>query len=133
MANALYPKGREGILDRTIDMTGDIKAMLVKSTYAFNTAHKFVSDLGSVDNGRTAVLTDKTYTDGIFDVGDTNMLAIANVACKSIVLFQDTGNNATSRLICYIDSPSSGLPCTPAVAQTLNVIWDNSTNKIFKL
>lgn len=49
MANALYDPGREGFLDGTIDWdTGDIRAMLVLSTYTFVASHKFITDLGAV-------------------------------------------------------------------------------------
>lgn len=68
MANALFDPGREGILDETIGMSsGDIRCMLVKSTYTFSAAHKFITDLGSVDNGRSAALASKTFTSGVFD------------------------------------------------------------------
>ena len=55
MANALYDSGREGFLDGSIVWSsGDIRAMLVLSTYTFSAAHKFIADLGAVDNGRSA-------------------------------------------------------------------------------
>lgn len=134
MANALYDKGREGILDGTIDMTGDVRAMLVASAYTLDIAnHDFVADIGANDNGRSAALTGKTYTAGVFDANDTSLVATAAVASEAIVLFQHSGNDATARLIAYIDTPTSGLPFTPAAGQTVNIAWDNGANKIFKL
>ena len=44
-----------------------------------------------------------------------------------------TGADATARLVAYIDTPTSGLPFTPAAGQTVNITWDNGANKIFKL
>lgn len=134
MTNALYDPGREGILDQTIAMnSGDIRAMLVLSTYTFSAAHKFLADLGAVDNGRTASLSSKTFTSGVFDAADTTVSATAASPCKAVVLFVHTGSDATARVIGYIDSVSSGLPFTPAVAQTVNILWDNTANRIFKL
>jgi hypothetical protein len=134
MANALYDPGREGFLDGTIDWdTGDIRAMLVLSTYTFSAAHKFINDLGAVDNGRSAALGSKTVTNGVADAADTSLTATAASACKAVVIFQHTGSDATARLIAYIDAPTSGLPFTPAASQTVNIAWDNGTNKIFKL
>lgn len=134
MANALYDPGREGFLDGSIDWdTNDIRAMLVLSTYSFSAAHKFVSDLGAVDNGRTAALSGKTVTNGVADASDTSLTATAASASKAIVVFQHTGADATARLIAYIDTPTSGLPFTPSAGQTVNIAWDNGTNKIFKL
>jgi hypothetical protein len=102
--NALYNPGREGILDESIKMnSGDIRAMFVKSTYVYNAADKFLSNLGAVDNGRSASLSGKNFTDGIFDAADTSLTATAAVACNAVVLFQHTGSDATARAIAYID------------------------------
>lgn len=134
MANALYDKGREGILDGTIDMTGDIRVCLVQNTYAQNLAtDDFMADVGAADNGRSAALAGKTYTAGVFDANDTSLTATAAVACEALVIFQHTGVDATARLIAYIDTPTSGLPFTPSAGQTVNITWDAGANKIFKL
>lgn len=134
MSNALYDPGREGFLDGTIDWdTGDIRVMLVLSTYTFSAAHRFLSDLGAVDNGRSAALGTKTVTNGVADAADTSLTATAASASKALVLFQHTGVDATARLIAYIDTPTSGLPFTPSAGQTVNVTWDNGASKIFKL
>ncbi len=133
MTNALYDPGREGFLDGSIDGdTDDIRAMLVLNSYTFSAAHKFLSDLGAVDNGRTAALGSKTVTNGVFDAADTSLAATAATASGKIVLFKHTGSDATARLICYIDT-ATGLPFTPAAGQTVNIAFDNGSNKIFKL
>ena len=134
MANALFDSGREGHLDGTIiESSGDIRVMLVKSTYAFSATHKFLADLGVVDNGRSASLASKTVTAGVFNAASTSITATAAVACGSLVIFQHTGSDATARVIAYIDTPASGLPMTPAASQVLTVNWDTGANKIFKL
>lgn len=134
MANAMYDPGREGFLDGSIDWdTDDVRAMLVLSSYTFSAAHKFISDLGAVDNGRSAALSGKTVTNGVADATDTSLTATAATASKALVVFKHTGADATARLIAYIDTPTSGLPFTPAAGQTVNVTWDNGANKIFKL
>ena len=134
MANVLFDPGREGILDETILMsTGDIRVMLVLSTYTFSAAHKFLADMGAVDNGRSVALGTKTFTSGVFDAADTTLTAAAAAACKAVAVFRHTGVDATARLIAYIDTPASGLPFTPAAAQVVPITWDNGANKIFKL
>jgi hypothetical protein len=133
MASALFPLGREGFLDGSIDWdTNDIRAMLVKSTYVYDAADKFLSDLGAVDNGRTGALGTKTVALGVAGSADTTLTATAGVACNAIVVFQHTGSDATARLIAYIDS-ATGLPFTPAAGQAVNIAWDTGVNKIFKL
>lgn len=134
MANALYDKGREGILDGTIDMTGDIRVCLVASAYTVNLAtHEDMADISTNDNGRSAALASKTYTAGVFDAADTSLTATSAVACEALVVFLHTGTDATARLIAYIDTPTSGLPFTPSAGQTVNITWDGGANKIFKL
>jgi hypothetical protein len=134
MANALFDPGREGFLDGSIDWdTDDVRVMLVKSTYSFSAAHKFIADLGAVDNGRSAALGSKTVTNGVADAAVTSLTATAAAACASLVVFKHTGADGTARLICYIDTPTSGLPFTPAAGQTVNITWDTGANKIFKL
>lgn len=134
MANALFDAGREGFLDGTINFsTGDIRVMLVKSTYVFSAAHKFLGDLGVVDNGRSAALATKTVTAGVANAGNTSLVATAAAACASLVIFQQTGVDTTARVIAFIDTPASGLPFTPAASQSIPVNWDTGVNKIFKL
>jgi hypothetical protein len=134
MANALFDPGREGFLDGSIDWdTDDIRVMLVKSTYSFSAAHKFITDLGAVDNGRSAALGSKTVTNGVANAAATSLTATAAAACASLIVFKHTGADATARLIAYIDTPSAGLPFTPSASQTVNITWDTGANKIFKL
>jgi len=133
MASALYDKGREGIADRTIDLTGDVRAMLVKTAYVLDIAtHDFLADIGANDNGRTAALGTKTYTGGVFDAADTTLSALAADPSEALVIFQHTGSDATARLIAYIDT-ATGLPFTPAIGQVIPITWDGGANKIFKL
>jgi hypothetical protein len=133
--SALFDPGREGFLDGTIDWdTDDIRVMLVKSTYTFDAADKFVADLtpGTNDNGRSAALGTKTVTNGIADAADTSLVATAASACNALAVFKHTGSDATARVIAYIDS-ATGLPFTPGAGQTVNIAWAETANKIFKL
>ena len=47
------------------------------------------------------------------------------------MIYVDTGTEATSPLIAYIDT-ATGLPITPNGGDII-VTWDNGTNKIFKV
>jgi hypothetical protein len=134
VSNALFDPGREGFLDGSIDWdTDDIRVMLVKSTYVFSGAHKFLADLGAVDNGRSAALGGKTVTSGVADASDTTITATGAVASGSLIVFKHTGSDATARVIVFIDTPTSGLPFTPAAGMTVNVAWNDGADKIFKL
>jgi hypothetical protein len=133
MTNQLYPKGREGFLDGSIDWdTDDIRVALVESTYTFNTAHDFLDDLGTNDNGRSAALAGKTVTDGVADANNTTITATGALACNALVIYKYNASDAAARLIAYIDS-ATGLPFTPGASQVVNITWDDGANKIFKL
>jgi hypothetical protein len=134
MANAMFDPGREGFMDGSLDWdTQDMRVMLVLSSYTFDATDKFITDLGAVDNGRSAALGSKTVTNGVADAANTSLVATAATASKALVVFYHTGSDATARLVCYIDTPTSGLPFTPSAGQTVNITWDDGANRIFKL
>lgn len=135
MANALYDPGREGFLDGSIDWdTNNIKVSLVRG-YTFSAAHKFLSDVTGAGGTLVATssnLSSKTVTNGIADAADVTYTAVsAGAACQHLIGYQDTGTPATTRLIFAIDT-ATGLPVTPNGGD-ISVVWDNGSNKIFKL
>lgn len=123
MANALFNPGREGFLLGEIDYdTAVMKVGLVRS-YAFNAAHKFVSDVtgaGGVLHATTPALASKTGTSGVADAADATFAApAANATAHSLIYFQSSavgggGDVAATaqRLIAWIDT-GTGLPVTP--------------------
>jgi tetrahydromethanopterin S-methyltransferase subunit H len=135
MTTAVYDKARESFLKGEIVMqTDNIKAVLVDAgAYTVDlAAHQFLSDIAAGARIATSGnLGTKTTTTGIFDAADVTFTAVTGASVEAIVLYQDTGSAATSRLICYIDA-ATGLPVTPN-GGNINVAWDNGTNKIFKL
>ena len=133
MANALYGKGREGFLDGSIDWDTDtIKMVLVDSTYAVSIdVHDNLDDiLAGKRVATSAALGTKTVTLGVADAADVATFT-APGSFSFIVLYKDSGVEATSRLICYVDT-ATGLPCAPAGAD-VSIAFDNGANKIFKL
>jgi hypothetical protein len=134
MANALYDKGREGILDGSIAVPGDtIKCLLATSGYTPNTAtHQNVSDVttGNIVV-RSSAFTSKTETGGVFDAADITFTAVTGSAASYIIIYKDTGTDSTSRLIAIIDT-ATGLPVTPNGGD-ITITWDSGSNRIFKL
>jgi hypothetical protein len=131
--SAVFPKIKEQLLQAGVNLSSaDVRAMLVRSTYTYDAADEFVADLGAVDNGRTAALGSKTFTNGIFDAADSTLNAIGANASNALVIFIHTGNDATARLVAYIDD-AVGLPFTPEASQACPIVWDNGANKIFAL
>ena len=115
MANAIYPKWKEAIIQATSNSSlgGTVKAVLVDTgTYTYSAAHEFLSSLtGTV--GTAATLASKTYTTGTFDAADVTYTAVSGSTAEAIVIYIDTGSSATSRLVAYLDTGYTGLPVTP--------------------
>ncbi|MBA3621305.1 MAG: hypothetical protein H0W51_03140 [Euzebyales bacterium] len=133
MASGLYDKGREGFLDGTIDWDTDtIKVVMVDSadyTVALAT-HDFLDDVPVIARVGTAqTLATKTVTAGVADAADVTFTAVTGDSVEALVVYKDTGSEATSRLICYID----GFTAVTPNGGNINVAWDNGANKIFKL
>lgn len=135
MSNALYDKGRESCLKAEINIPSDnIKCVLVDTgAYTVNlSTDQFLSDVPSGARIATSGnLASKTTTAGVFDAADITFSAVTGTSCEALVIYDDTGTASTSRLIAYIDT-ATGLPVTPNGGD-INVVWDNGSNKIFKL
>lgn len=116
MANAIYPKYKEALLNGSANTnmsSGTVKVALVDTgTYTYSATHEFLSSLtGRV--GTDATLGTKTFTNGTFDAADTTWTAVTGATVEAIVLYIDTGVAGTSRLVAYLDSGYTGLPVTP--------------------
>ena len=135
MANALFDKARQRFLEGQFNWNTDtIKAVLVDTgTYTVNlSAHEFLSDIsGGARIATSGAFTGKTTTGGAADANDVTFTSVTGASIEAIVLYKDTGTDATSPLIAFIDT-ATGLPITPNGGDII-VTWDNGANKIFKL
>lgn len=135
MANALYDKGREGFLAGDIAWDSDnIKVVLVDAAdYTKDlAAHDFLDDVAV--GGRVATssnLASKTTASGVADAANVTFTAVTGDVSEQLIIYQDSGSAATSRLIANIDT-ATGLPVTPNGGD-ITVQWDDGANKIFKL
>tara|TARA_R110000822_G_scaffold105518_2_gene233335 strand:- start:229 stop:630 length:402 start_codon:yes stop_codon:yes gene_type:complete len=133
MANELYGLGRESFLKSEISWSANnIKVALVDSAvYTPNLAtDQYITDIASVV-ATSANLASKTTAAGVADAADITFSSVTGAISEFLVLYQDTGTPSTSRLIARIDT-ATGLPVTPNGGDVA-IIWDNGTNKIFKL
>lgn len=137
MSNAIYPKYKEALIGGDSDIaldSGNIKVALVDlADYTYSAAHNFLDDVPA--GARVAVsgnLASKTITDGIFDAADVVLSAVTGDQAEALIIFIDTGVEATSRLVAFIDTGVTGLPVTPNGGD-ITITWDNGANKIFKL
>lgn len=138
MANALYDKAREAFLNADIDWLADtIKAVLVDTgAYVVNlAADDYLSDIPVGARVATSnALTGKTSTAGVADSDDFTFpsgYTMPAPTAEALVVYKDTGADATSALIAYIDT-TTGLPILPNGADIVAAVNDGA-NKLFKL
>ena len=128
MANALYPKWKEQLLQFTTNnnlSAGTVKVALVDTgVYTYNAADQFYSSVTAAAVGTPQTLGTKTFTNGVFDAADVTFTAVTGASVEALVIYIDTGTAATSPLVAYIDTSVTGLPVTPNggnIAITWNV------------
>lgn len=134
MANALYDTGRNAFLTGDIDWVADtIKAVLVDTAgYTVDLAlHDFLDDVPAAARVATVALANKSAAAGIADADDPTFSAVTGDQSEALVIYKDTGVEATSQLIAYIDT-ATGLPVTPSGGD-IEIIFDAGANKLFKL
>lgn len=116
MANAIYPKFKEAILNgaANTDMSGTtVKIALVDTgTYTYSATHEFLSSLSGII-GTAQTLGTKTFTDGTFDAANPTWSAVSGATVEALVIYIDTTVAGTSRLVSFIDTGQTGLPVTP--------------------
>ena len=116
MANTLYDYCRQRFLEAQINwMTDTVKVILVStSAYTPQTAvHQYLADIsGSARIAGPVTLTAKATTGGAADAADCTFTSVSGATINAIVIYKDTGTEATSPLIAYIDT-ATGLPITP--------------------
>jgi hypothetical protein len=67
----------------------------------------------------------------VADAADVTLTSVTGDISESIDIYQHTGTESTSRLICNIDT-ATGLPVTPNGGNIV-LQWDSGSNRIFKL
>ena len=142
MANAVYPKAKEGFLDGSIDLdTAVVKVALVRG-YTYSSSHEFVSDVTGASgtlHATSAALTSIDVTNGVLDAADVMFTTPAtNANQHSLLIFQSSDEAggadvaaSSQRVIAWIDT-GTGVPIIPAGGD-INVVWDTGPNKIFSL
>ena len=133
MANALYPKAKEAFLNADIDLATDTISIALIDTgnYSYSATHQYRSDISDDAVISTATLANKTMTNGVFDADDATFTSVTGANCEALVIFQNTGNQSTSRLIAFIDS-ATGLPILPNGGD-ITVAFSSGSNRIFSL
>jgi hypothetical protein len=137
MSNFVYKKAKEAILNGQINFSSnEFKLLFVKTANytASESSHEFLSSVNSNAIAATSsAINGVTNALGVIDAEDISIYLEANTTFEAIILFQSTGNPATSRLLFYIDTgfnlPFLGSPLN----SSLTIVWDNNPTKILSL
>lgn len=80
------------------------------------TTSNFLSEASAAIVGTPATLTNLTNTDGVAGADDVTLANVTGDSCEAVLLYKDTGDPATSRLMHIWDTPAVAgqLPTTPA-------------------
>lgn len=130
MASILYTKFKELLLGGDIDLANDtIKCVLVDAAdYTVNAAHDYLDHVASGARVGTAqTLANKSITGGVFDADDAVFSSVTGDGTEALIIYKDTGDEATSPLIAYIEgsvTPNGG---------NITAQFDSGANKIFAL
>ena len=133
MASTLYPLGKQAFLSGSIDLTSDtIKAALINTDlYSFDPTHDSwsMASPGLVGIGLPiGSPTIDVPSPGVFDGADITYTAVTGPMVSAIIIYKDTGDDATSPLIAYID----GVSVMPNGGD-ISCAWDNGPARIFSL
>lgn len=128
MANALYPKWKEQLLQFTANnnlSAGTVKVALVTAGYTYSAANQFYSSVSASVVGTPQTIGSKTFTNGVFDGGDVTFTAVTGSQVVSLVLYIDTGVAGTSPLVAFLDTGVTNLPVTPNGGD-ITITWNAS-------
>jgi len=128
MANAIYPKYKEALLDASanIDINdGTVKVALIDTgVYPYNSAHEFYSSVSGVV-GTPQTINNTTVANGLFDGDNVTFTSVSGNSVEALLIYIDTGSSATSRLVTWLDTGVTGLPVTPNGGDITNT-WNAS-------
>lgn len=129
MANALYPKWKEQLLQFTANnnlSSGTVKVALVDTgSYTYSSTDQFYSSVSAAAVGTPQTIGSKSFTNGVFDGADVTFTAVTGNSVEALVLYVDTGTASTSPLVAYIDTSVTGLPVTPNGGD-ITITWNAS-------
>jgi hypothetical protein len=129
MANALYPKWKEQLLQFTANnnlSAGTVKVALIDTgLYTYSAADQFYTSATAAAVSTPQTIGSKTFTNGVFDGADVTFTAVTGSSVEALIIYVDTGTDSTSPLVAYIDTSVTGLPVTPNGGD-ITITWNAS-------
>lgn len=136
MASGMYSRGVAAIMGGDIDLTNNtISAVLLSTAGSYTpdlSADTFQTDIPEASQVAEVILTGKTIDGRTFRADDIVFPSVAaGVDLVAVVLLKDTGAQASSNLLCYLDNAVE-FPITPD-GTNVTIVWDTGTEGIFTL
>lgn len=119
MANSLFPKFKQGLLNKEQDLnTDDIRVILADlADYTYSAAHDFVDDVGAPARVSTlgSALASPTIADGVFDHADYAFSTVTGDQAEALIYYNHgmAGADTGRGLVCFFDTGVTGFPVTP--------------------
>lgn len=132
MANAVYPKYKEGLLGAASNVSlnintatdGAFTSLVDTGTYTYSAAHQFMSPSLTGIVGTDQRISTPTIVAGLFDGDDLTYTAVSGASVEALVIYRhNSGANTTWVLVAYIDTSVTGLPVTPN-GGNITVTWN---------
>lgn len=136
MANVIYNKYKEALMSASADVSlvsSNVVISLIDSNYTvFSSDDEFYSDLLDVGSGIVAEtsLSNTSVTDGVLKADDVLFTSVSGAQSEALLIWINTGDANTARLVAWMDTDIDGLPITPD-GSNVDITW--STSGIFKL
>lgn len=131
MANTIVNAIRNGIWNSGLP---DLTALTIKAMFVDNADDTVVATDDFIDDVLSAARvpaiascpalaskTNGTVGVGVFDAADTTFTSLTGDQSEQLILFEDSGVEASSDIICWWDT-ATGLPLTPN-GGNVTVVW----------
>lgn len=153
MTNALYPSFKSRMLTPGADLVAGLlgagagmnptpaplKAALLEG-YTYSSAHEFFSDVSANLIGSAVAVTGASVAGGVLDADDAIFPTVAaGSTANAVVLFMDTGTEATSPLVLFVNQGSgkganeSGLMAIVTNGDDVPIEWSEGASKLFTI
>lgn len=122
--NLMLGAGSHTLIDWNTDT---VKVTLIDTAdYTVNLAsHQDIADVAGAARVATGTLDSPTITAGVFDAADEVLSSVTGDQAEALLLWKDSGVEATSPLGVWIDTVSAGLPVTPN-GGNITIVWNAS-------
>ena len=135
MANFMYPSAKTLMLTGQFNWLTDpvIAILIAEGQYTPSINHTTMLDVPhSARVALSTILTGRSVNVNVVDADDYLYTYVSGPRVNAVLLAVNTGLDATSSLICYLDTAVTGIPFNPA-ASPVQITWDNGPGKIFAL